>query len=88
MKNILNSCYLILLEFEHSIKKKVMKSKIGLFLLFAGTVIAGCGSTQNSTDKAADSTMMDTTMRQTAPVDTTMRDTMQKDTMKKDTMLR
>jgi len=64
-----------------------MKSKIVLVLLFAGTVIAGCGSTQ-STGSDADSTTMDTTMRQTAPVDTTQRDTVPTDTMKRDSTRR
>jgi hypothetical protein len=64
-----------------------MKSKIILTLLFAGTVIAGCGSTQDA-GSDADSTMMDTTMRQTVPVDTTMRDTVPTDTMQRDTTRR
>ena len=62
-----------------------MKSKIVLVLLFAGTVIAGCGSTQN-TGSDADSTMMDTTMRQTVPADTTMRDTVPTDTTRRDSL--
>lgn len=62
-----------------------MKLKVVLVLLFAGTVIAGCGSTQ-STGSDTDSTMMDTTMRQTAPVDTTVRDSVPTDTMKRDTL--
>ncbi len=65
-----------------------MKSKIALFLLFIGIVIAGCGSTQNSTGSDSDSMMMDTSMRQTMPMDTMMRDTMTRDTMERDTMLR
>jgi hypothetical protein len=64
-----------------------MKLKIILVLLFAGTVIAGCGSTQD-TGSDADSTIMDTTMREPTPVDTTMRDTVPTDTMQRDTMQR
>lgn len=62
-----------------------MKSKLVLALLFAGTVMAGCGSTQ-STGSDSDSTVMDTTMRQTTPVDTTIRDTTPTDTMRRDTL--
>ncbi|MBC7745562.1 MAG: hypothetical protein H7096_10705 [Flavobacterium sp.] len=68
-----------------------MKLKIVLAMLFSGTVIAGCGSTQNSTRSDADSTTMDSGMRQTTtPVDTMQRDTttMPTDTMKRDTLNR
>lgn len=66
-----------------------MKSKIVLILLFAGTVIAGCGSAQDRARSEADSTKMDSSMRQTTP-DSTMRtmptDTTRRDTVKRDTL--